>query len=237
MLNQSLTYRHGLDKPIFFYTLQKDCNPKPEISCWKTVVETEREVMILHTDTSGTPQGLKDAIKTVTDNEDIKGLLIVSADDNGFTPNVIDPLLQDVAVPLFGGIFPKIISGRKIVTKGSIVIGFNKEINIHIINDLSSSTTEFDDIIDALIPDTGDAKTMFVIVDGYSKRVDGLIESLFNIFGLELNYIGGGAGSVNPVKLDLKQMPCLFTNQGITKDAAILALADIESGVGVSHGI
>lgn len=40
--------------------------------------------MILHTDTTGTPQCLMNAIRTVTENAAVKALLIVSADDNGF---------------------------------------------------------------------------------------------------------------------------------------------------------
>lgn len=192
--------------------------------------------MIQSFEPTGTLEGLKSAIADVTNNNETKGLLILSADDNGFTPNVIDPLLQEISLPLFGGIFPQIIYGSQKFRRGSIVIGFTTDINIQFISELSSSTTQFDEIIDERIPNTGDAKTMFVIVDGYSTRVSSLIESLFNIFGLELNYIGGGAGSINPVKIDLNQMPCLLTNHGIKKDGAILALADIESGIGVSHG-
>ncbi|NOR26157.1 MAG: hypothetical protein GQ542_17575 [Desulforhopalus sp.] len=37
------------------------------------------------------------------------------------------------------------------------------------------------------------ARTLFVLVDGYATRISSLIEALFNIFGLELNFIGGGA--------------------------------------------
>jgi hypothetical protein len=64
-----------------------------------------------------------------------------------------------------------------------------------------------------------------------AKRVGSFISGLFNIFGAELNYVGGGAGS-----LSMKQKPCLFTNQGLIRDSAILARLDLKSGVGVSHG-
>ncbi|MBC8490364.1 MAG: FIST C-terminal domain-containing protein [Bacteroidetes bacterium] len=96
---------------------------------------------------------------------------------------------------------------------------------------MSDTRFEYEDIIDEKIPDIGQTKTMFVLVDGFSKRISALVDSLFNVFGLEVNYIGGGAGS-----LSMKQKPCLFTNGGLVSDSAVLALLDIESGVGVSHG-
>jgi hypothetical protein len=70
-----------------------------------------------------------------------------------------------------------------------------------------------------------------VFVDGFARRIGALIESLFNICGLNPNYLGGGTGSLSMV-----QKPSVVTNQGLLNDAAILACCDIESGIGVSHG-
>ena len=36
--------------------------------------------------------------------------------------------------------------------------------------------------------------------------------------------------------MSFEQKPCLFTNQGLIQDAAVLGLLNIESGIGVSHG-
>ncbi len=94
------------------------------------------------------------------------------------------------------------------------------------------SRTDFDQRLLELFGDhelTG--KTMFVFVDGLSTGISKLIDSLFNNLGLLPNYIGGGAGS-----LSFQQKPCLFTNQGLLEDAAVLALADTTSSVGVAHG-
>ncbi|MCP3900644.1 MAG: histidine kinase, partial [Desulfobacteraceae bacterium] len=45
------------------------------------------------------------------------------------------------------------------------------------------------------------------------------------------NYIGGGAGSLSMVS-----KPCLFSNDGLLMDSAILAFFELDSGIGVSHG-
>jgi len=192
--------------------------------------------MIINVDRTGSVEGLKNALDNVSSNEHVKGILIFSCDKNNFTPATIDPILQGISLPLFGGIFPEIILGKQKLSKGTIVAGLPRSVNVNIVPNLSDMSADYDDIIDNLIPEVGNEKTMFVLVDGYSKRISSLIESLFNIFGLELNYIGGGAGSINPTKLNMTQTPCLFTNKGLKKDSAILALMDIQSGIGVSHG-
>jgi len=72
---------------------------------------------------------------------------------------------------------------------------------------------------------------MLVLVDGFSRRISALIDALFDTFGLAINYLGGGGGS-----LSLAQKPCVITPNGLKRDAALLAYLDRASGVGVAHG-
>jgi hypothetical protein len=107
---------------------------------------------------------------------------------------------------------------------------------VHIVPDLSDKDLDHDRTIENLALETGNAGTMFVFVDGYSQRISSLIDSLYSNLGLGINYIGGGAGSINPSALDMSKTPCLFTNKGLIRDSALLAMVDIESGVGAGHG-
>jgi len=187
--------------------------------------------MIIQVDKTGTVEGLENTINSVAKHQEVKGLFILACDANKFTPDTVDEKLRKVTKPLFGGIFPAIIHEKEKLEKGTIVAGLSAEPNVQIVPNLSDMAVEYDDIIDEKIPESGDTKTMFVLVDGFAKRISELIDSLFNVFGLEFNYIGGGAGSLSFV-----QKPCLFTNAGLLQDSAILAMLDMESGVGVSHG-
>ena len=187
--------------------------------------------MIITVDKRGTVEEFNKAIENVLKNESVKGLLILACDNNGFTPANIDKHLKNINAPIFGGIFPQIISGNEKLERGTIVAGLSKKTDVHIVHNLSDASIEYEEMLDEQIPDTHKSKTMFVFVDGFSKRISALIDSLFNIFGLEFNYIGGGAGSLN-----MQQKPCLFTNNGLLMDSAVLALLDIESGIGVCHG-
>jgi len=49
-------------------------------------------------------------------------------------------------------------------------------------------------------------KTMFVFVDGLTKNIGKCVSILFDNYGLDINYIGGGSGS-----LSFEQKPSLFT--------------------------
>jgi hypothetical protein len=182
-------------------------------------------------DKTGTAEALENLLMTAQADSDVQALLIMACDANEFTKEQIDPILNKINKPVFGGIFPEIMHQTSKLEKGTIVAGFSNSAEIHIIPNLSDMDVNYEDILDEQIPDSPHARTMFVFVDGLAQRISALIDSLFNIFGLEMNYIGGGAGSLSFV-----QKPVLFTNEGLMQDAAILALTDIPSGVGVNHG-
>ncbi len=192
--------------------------------------------MIIRTDSTGTINGFRSLIDGMSSNDKVKGLLILACDENRFSPSNIDDALKHVSLPLFGGIFPAIIHDREKMHTGTIVAGLTQKPDVHTVPGLSDIDLDYDKAMENLISQTGDGKTMFVFVDGYSQRINSLIESLYTVFGLKYNYIGGGAGSINPSVLDMSKTPCLFTNNGLIKDSVVLAVVDIESGVAAGHG-
>lgn len=187
--------------------------------------------MIIKRDTKGTLEGFEALIKTVASTQDINGLLILSCDENQYTVDDINQLITSIDTPLFGGIFPTIVYGNQAMQKGNIIIGLSTVSEIHTIPGLSDHNIDYESLLDEKIPDLGAGKTMAVFVDGFAKRIGAFIESLYTVFGLDINYIGGGAGS-----LSMEQQPCLFTNKGLVEDSAVIALFEADSGVGVAHG-
>ncbi len=187
--------------------------------------------MIIEVDKTGSVKELNKLINSIQDRKNVKSLLILACDGNGYTPKNIDHILKASKLPVFGGIFPQIIFGQHKLEKGTIFAGLEVEPNIAVIPSLSDINADYEQLIDDNIPDLDNINTMFVFVDGFSKRISALIDGLFNIFGLDFNYIGGGAGS-----LSFEQKPCLFTNKGLIADSALLVTSEIESGIGVSHG-
>jgi hypothetical protein len=187
--------------------------------------------MIVKTDFSGSRESLEKMIHEVSSCKTFEALMILSCDANGFVPRDIDPILKNASIPLFGGVFPAIIHDGDLMEKGSIVIGLSDLVQTKFISELSNEAMDYEFHLGDEPAASRSGRTMLVFVDGLSKRIAAFIESLFNVFGLQINYIGGGAGS-----LSMESMPCLFTNSGMVGDGAVIAIFDLESGVGVSHG-
>ena len=187
--------------------------------------------MLIKVDRTKSINGLKSCLAEVLSDKNVKGVMILACDKNDYQAKEVDPILQGLNLPVFGGIFPEIIYGNEKLSTGVIVAGLLEEPDVTVIPDLSDDSADYEKLIDERLSADKFPVTMFVFVDGLSKRISALIEALFNIFGLEINYIGGGAGS-----LSFEQKPCLFTNEGLLMDSSLLVSTKIESGIGVKHG-
>ncbi len=162
-----------------------------------------------------------------------KSILILSCDENAYDVDEMNKILARYSLPIIGGIFPQIIYKNKNYSTGTLIITLDEPLDVAVIENLSSSSLEtLDDLVEEKLGILDDEiKSMFVFVDGLSKNINDIILTLFENFGLSINYIGGGAGS-----LSFEQKPCLFTNRGLLEDAAILATSIRESAIGVKHG-
>ncbi len=187
--------------------------------------------MIIDIDYAGTVENFNKLLDSFVSNNEVKSILILACDDNGFTNDSIDNSLKKTSKKVFGGIFPEIIYNKEKLSKGTIFAGLSKEAESIVITNLSDLETDFENELENDSDKISDSKTLFVFVDGFAKRIGSLIEGLFNTFGLDYNYIGGGGGSLSFV-----QKPCLFSNDGLLVDSAVIVGININSGIGVNHG-
>ncbi|HZJ76312.1 MAG TPA: FIST N-terminal domain-containing protein [Oscillospiraceae bacterium] len=186
--------------------------------------------MVITLDREGTVDGLRHLLKEVENNIDVSGVLILACIKNDFTPGLINDYLKGFSKPIFGGIFSKILFNREELSRGTIVVGFHQMFNTAVVKKINNGID-----LDLLLEHTFEAqslddKTMFVFADGVSPHISKLIDGILNSFGLIPNFIGGGAGSLD------KSGPCIFTKDGLLENAAVLALGDLRSGIGVAHG-
>jgi hypothetical protein len=187
--------------------------------------------MFIQQATTASISEFKNVLLAVQAEKGVKGLLILACDANAWQPEDIDPLLKNLKLPVCGGVFPEIIHGKEKMSLGFIVAGLYQEPEVVMVPSLSDPNADYEALVDACVPCVDEAKSMLVFVDGLSSRIAALVDSLFNVFGLELNYLGGGAGSLSFV-----QRPCLFTRQGMVEDAGQLVMMKRALGVGVAHG-
>ena len=188
--------------------------------------------MRVELDAEGTCAGFAAAAERLARTSGVEGLLALCCDANGFLPSELDPLLERVGLPLFGGCFPGILYQDRVYDRGSLLVGLPAKPEIQLIADLESRHQDFDSLIQAAESSYMEPGTKILLVDGMSLYVNSLLESVFNAAGLAEGYIGGGASS-----LDLVPKPSLFTNNGLRGDCAILAHIPLPSGIGIAHGM
>ncbi len=198
---------------------------------YKAGLSEKRLDMVILFDPVGSLENLEQMIAGAASSPGVSGLMILACDANGFTPDAIDPILGRAPVAVFGGVFPSIIYGKELLERGSLVIGLPGVLETRFIHGLSDSEIDYEACLELKSHCPPSALTMMVFVDGFARRVGAFVDALFNVFGLQMNYIGGGAGSSS-----MESKPCLFTNRGMLADGVVLALLELGSGVGVSHG-
>ncbi len=170
-------------------------------------------------------------IGKIIDSGEAKGLMILACDNNAYDVEQFNLMIQQIKIPVFGGIFPSIINGYSNYDKGAIVAGMQTLPTVEVIENISNSNTRFDQLLSGLNARSSMFKSMIVFIDGFSQRISDFTSSLFNNVGFNVNYIGGGAGS-----LSMQPKPCIITNKGLLTDAAVVAGTSLESGIGVNHG-
>lgn len=135
--------------------------------------------------------------------------------------------LNKTEIKFMGGLFPKVIHGNSILDKGIVVNTLNNMESMFLIKNISSKEysipkVSFEDNLDYSI---------LTYVDGLTSNISNYLSELYENYGMQTNYFGGGAGS-----LSLEQKPCVFCNEGIFMDAAVFGVLRMTSKIGVRHG-
>lgn len=131
----------------------------------------------------------------------------------------------------FGGVFPGIIRGGRRYDRGFVISRVPCACKPQIIEAVSGGNSR----IPPALPETAqqcDKLTAMVLVDGLSAGLTPFLERLHAALdGRQMTFLGGGAG-----RLDMKQAPCVFTQDGLFMDAAAVALVPRASLLGIRHG-
>ncbi len=170
-------------------------------------------------------------IEVLCAKHETKSLILLGCDENNWSSETLTSLLHSIPQPLIGGIFPQVVYGHKNYQTGYILIAIGQLLTTTIIDGLNDDNADYEDIIVEKIPDNIECQSMLVFVDGLSDRIGSFLDGLFAIYGANVQYLGGGAGS-----LSFEKKPCVMTNQGIFEASAAIALLDSQSAVNVGHG-
>lgn len=173
-------------------------------------------------------------LRSIYEQTQAKTVLVFAADENNWTAENLNPVLQQSNVCVLGGVFPQIIYAQQNYQKGVVFVALQAPVEWASVSGLSDIHASFDTQLESIADrwdELPNPATQLILVDGLSTCISTMIEALFMNFGLENNFIGGGAGS-----LSFEQKPCLLTPKGLLMDAALLVRLPLVSGIGVSHG-
>ncbi len=125
-----------------------------------------------------------------------------------------------------GGIFPRVIEDGDHHTHGVILKHVVTESKPTMIQPISEIVADFQ------LPTLSEStKSCLIFLDGLMQEIPRFLEYVYGQYWNTVNYVGGGAGS-----LSLRQSPCIFSNEGLFQDAALIIPCDCEAHLGVNHG-
>jgi hypothetical protein len=160
-----------------------------------------------------------------------KSLLVLGCDADAWTPARMNPVLNALPVPVFGGTFPSIIHQGRRLDHGTLVVGLAETVTVAVVRDLSKHGESMDAEVRRECAAITTAPSLITLVDGLAGHIERFVESLYSLIGPGRDLVGCGAGS-----LDFVQKPCLATNQGLISDAAIVVGLPFPLSRGVQHG-
>ncbi len=160
-----------------------------------------------------------------------KSILFLMADENHFSEERLIPLLNALKTPVIGGIFPELIYDSDVKESGVLLVPLPFELRTQLF-DLSENSEAFLNQLETIQGKSmNPLSSLFVFVDALSQNKETFMEALFNFFGMNTSYIGGGAGA-----LSLQSQPCIINNQGVHLNSAVIGWSLRNISLGVAHG-
>lgn len=177
-------------------------------------------------------EATRSALQRLQSHVGVQGVLMLVAADNAPYRPWLDPLLRSSALPIYGGVFPSLLWQGEKYDRGVILVAHCCSLQVIVVPKVDQATAALEQCSRQRgCQDWNSMHTLFAFVDSCCGHVGALMNALFNQFGLELNYLGAGCGT-----LAMQSGPVVITPAGLLTGGAVLGLAGCHSSVGVAHG-
>ena len=170
---------------------------------------------------------LEDIVEQIKSHVGQNPALISVAEHAEIDVDLLVQCLNEKGVEFIGGVFPKIIHQTQVYDQGLVVNTLQNTEKLGLIKNISQK--DFD--IPSFEFNHEKQYTFITYVDGLTSNISNYLNSIYNIYGMQTHYFGGGAGS-----LSLEQKPCVFNKEGVYQDAAVYAMVSMNCSIGVNHG-
>lgn len=169
-------------------------------------------------------QDLKDELVNLQEDSSINSIMLFASAENNFSFYKIEQVLKLNFKPLLGGIFPEIIANGKREKSGFVIIGMNQVMHVESCN--CNQPLNFQEI--DKIPNIN---SVLCFVDAFWDKKTKFMNTLYDEIGPFVSYLGAGAGS-----LKLTSTPCVFVNQKVIQNAAVVGFLETKIKTAVAHG-
>ncbi len=174
---------------------------------------------------------LEECLNLLNEEKETKAILFLMADTDHYSESELNPLLSACSKSIIGGIFPELIFEGERKEKGVLLLPLSFELKTQVF-DLSKDVDEYQMQLEEVQKNSmNPLSSLFVFIDSLAQRKSQFIETLFNFFGVNTTYIGGGAGS-----LSFDKLACIISNQGLHTNSAVIGWGNQKMILGVAHG-
>lgn len=150
------------------------------------------------------------------------GVLVLLAEADKAQITALQSVVQDLDMPMFGGVFPELIVNSRFQRTGVLLIHLPTPRAYRLLTELSperhheQAVAAISDLVDTALPDGG---ALFMVLDGLYQHTATLMDDLYASLGDACHYAGASAGSET-----FQPIPCLFDAHQVT-DKGLLAVA------------
>jgi hypothetical protein len=169
-------------------------------------------------------------IKGQTDGSISSYLLFVAA-ENRPKKELLEKVLAENEKNLLGGVFPEIIADGERYKNGFALIPLEEHLQVAGFEWQKDSFSSENEIRHWLENKPFNSSSVFCFINAFWTKKNAFLNGLYEIFGPFVNYLGGGAGS-----LEFKSFPCVISNQKVFENGAVIGLMNKKVQLGVAHG-
>lgn len=174
--------------------------------------------------------GLEQAVEETEALDEKVFLVAVGEKALGSLPDIVHRM-DETGVEFFGGIFPGLIVNSEVFDHGILLHAFPRLSSPWLIRDLNQKSPMLPSFEIEQPPLGYDKHTVWILVDGLANHISDLFSRLHDCLSDSVRYFGGGTGSAS-----LERKPCIFSNEGIFQDAALVVPIQASCTLGAHHG-
>lgn len=176
-----------------------------------------------------TEEALGQILSNFTEHESIQSILLLIG-SNSFNQPAFQSLIKACPKPILGGVFPGIIHSGKLHEKGILAIGLKDEMKVDFLPlEAKINQGALEQLAKDLRVENGDS--LFLFIDSMAQGKERMVHELFNLYGTEAHYLGGGTGT-----LDFLPFESLIHPGGFIGDGIVIGHVQKDIPMGVAHG-